>query len=133
MNHRTTLLAAGLIGATGVALGAFGAHALHAGLVERGMTVPWETAARYQLLHAAALLGLAAWQRQATGAALRRAGWAATCWCAGTLLFCGSIYGLAAGGPRWLGPVTPFGGAALIAGWICLMGAAMAAPLKADS
>lgn len=69
MNHRTTLLAAGLLGATGVAAGAFGAHALRDFLLERGMTSAWETAARYQLVHAIALLAVAAWTRSAPGAA----------------------------------------------------------------
>jgi uncharacterized membrane protein YgdD (TMEM256/DUF423 family) len=126
MNHRTTLFAAGLLGATGVACGAFGAHALRDWLAERGMTVAWETAARYQLLHAVALFGAAIWSRQAQGAVQRRVGWAAACWCLGIVLFCGSLYGLAAGGPRWLGPVTPLGGLALLAGWLCLCAAAWA-------
>ena len=126
MNHRSTLLPAGLFGATGVAFGAFGAHALREWLLERGTTVAWETAARYQLLHAVALAGAAAWLRQATGASHRRVGWAALCWVIGIVLFCGSLYGLAAGGPRWLGPVTPFGGLALLAGWLSLSAAAFA-------
>jgi len=126
MNPRTTLLAAAIFGVTGVALGAFGAHALKETLLERGMTVPWETAARYQLVHSAALLALAAWQRTARGAALRRAGWAAASWAVGLVLFSGSLYALALGGPRWLGPVTPLGGISLLSGWICLMFAAWA-------
>jgi len=36
------------------------------------------------------------------------------------LLFCGSLYALALGAPRWIGAVTPVGGLALIAGWACL-------------
>jgi uncharacterized membrane protein YgdD (TMEM256/DUF423 family) len=130
MNSRSALFAAGLIGATGVALGAFGAHSLRDWLAERGMTVAWETAARYQILHAAALLGAAAWLRQPSKAARGCVGWAALCWCVGVLLFCGSLYGLAAGGPRWLGPITPFGGLALLAGWLCLC---LAAFSKDDS
>ena len=61
--QRFPLLAAGLIGLVGVALGAFGAHGLQEILAARGMTHAWESAARYQLLHAVALLGLSAWQR----------------------------------------------------------------------
>ena len=126
MNHRTTLLAAGIFGATGVAAGAFGAHALRGFLLEQGMTSAWDTAARYQLLHAVALFAAAAWMRSAPGAAQRRAGWAAASWCAGIVLFSGSLYGLAAGGPRWLGPVTPLGGVAFLAGWVCVCLAALA-------
>jgi uncharacterized membrane protein YgdD (TMEM256/DUF423 family) len=124
MNARPTLLAAGLLGVTGVALGAFGAHALKDLLLERGMTTAWETGSRYQLLHAVALLGATAWLRSAPGSAQRWLSRAATCWVAGITLFSGSLYLLAAGGPRWLGPITPLGGLALMAGWICVVVAA---------
>jgi uncharacterized membrane protein YgdD (TMEM256/DUF423 family) len=67
----------------------------------------------FHLLHAAALLGLAAWMKAGGGA-----GWACRLLLAGTILFSGSLYCLALGGPHWLGPVTPLGGACLIAGWI---------------
>ncbi len=125
MNHRTTLLSAGLLGATGVGLGAFGAHALRELLVERGMTTVWESAARYQLIHALALFITAAWLRSSKGAVQERLGWASVCWTAGTVLFSGSLYALALGGPRWMGPVTPLGGVALMAGWLCVVAAAV--------
>lgn len=113
------LLAASILGLTGVALGAFGAHALKPTLMARGMTIAWETATRYHLLHAVAVFGVAAWIRAAPiGAGARLHLWAARCWCAGIVLFSGSLYWLALGGPRWLGPVTPFGGVALMAGWL---------------
>ncbi len=126
MNPRHSILAAGLFGATGVALGAFGAHALSAFLAEHNMAPVWDTAVRYQLFQSAALLGAAAWQRSATGAAASRAGWAARCWSSGIVLFSGSLYGLAAGGPRWIGAITPIGGVALITGWVCVIAAAIA-------
>ncbi len=124
MNPRPTLLAAGLLGLTGVALGAFGAHALRDFLLERGMTSAWETASRYQLLHAVGLLGSAAWTRSASGPAPRWIARAATFWTVGILLFAGSLYALAVGGPRWIGPITPLGGLCLMAGWICVVVAA---------
>ena len=114
---RTALLAASLLGGTGVALGALGAHALKAKLLERGMTGVWETAAQYHLFHAVALLGWAAWSRQQNGTASVAPDWVTRLWVAGVVLFSGSLYWIAAGGPRWLGPVTPLGGVALIAGW----------------
>jgi uncharacterized membrane protein YgdD (TMEM256/DUF423 family) len=117
MHHRIALAWAGVLGATGVALGAFGAHALKGTLEGAGMRGTWETAVQFQLLHACALLGFAAWLR-APGPAGRCAPWAVRLWIAGTLLFCGSLYVLALGGPRGFGPVTPLGGAALIAGWV---------------
>ena len=126
MNHRSTLVAAGLLGASGVALGALGAHALEAFLAEKGTAHAWETASRYHIVHAVALLAIAVWLRHATGTAARRAGWVARCWTVGVVLFSGSLYGLALGGPRWLGPVTPLGGLALIAGWLFVVAGAVA-------
>lgn len=124
MNHRNVLLAAGILGLTGVALGAFGAHALRALLLERGTANAWETAVRYQLWHAIGLLGLAVWLRQTSPKPERLLAWAAGCWVAGVIVFSGSVYALALGGPRWLGPVTPLGGTALMAGWALLIAAA---------
>jgi uncharacterized membrane protein YgdD (TMEM256/DUF423 family) len=129
MNHRVPILAASFYGATGVAIGAFGAHALRPLLIERGMLDAWETGVHYQLFHAVALLGLAAWLRVETGVtALRRARWATACWCVGIAFFAGSLYVLALGGPRWVGPVTPLGGLALIVGWAWVAAAGSASP-----
>lgn len=122
---RFPLLAAGILGLTGVGLGAIGAHALKVTLLERGMTQAWETAARYHLFHAIALLAVAAWVR--VNPAARMAAlliWAARGWCVGVILFSGSLYGIALGGPRWLGPVTPVGGVALLLGWLAVIIAA---------
>lgn len=122
------LLAAGLLGLTGIALGAFGAHALKATLMERGMTTAWETAVKYHLLHAVALVALAAWARAAgpeTDAGARLPAWITRLWAAGVVLFSGSLYWLALGGPRWLGPVTPVGGIVLMVGWLLVVVAAL--------
>ncbi len=89
------------------------------------MMQAWETGSRYHLLHAMALLGVPAWVlgvEASNGARLMD--WAARLWCLGIVLFSGSLYWLALGGPRWLGPVTPFGGVALMAGWLLLAVAA---------
>jgi uncharacterized membrane protein YgdD (TMEM256/DUF423 family) len=118
---------AGVLGATGVAMGAFGAHALKGSLEASGTLGVWETASRYQLVHAAALLGLAGWLRSPPAPMGSLAAWTVKLWAAGTILFSGSLYALALGGPRWLGPATPLGGAALIAGWLFAAGAAFAA------
>lgn len=112
----------GAFGFTGVLLGAFGAHALKATLVARGTRDIWETAVFYQLIHAATLLGIAAWGErtapQAIPPARNRLAWTACCWSLGILLFSGSLYALALGGPpRLLGPITPLGGLAFLAGW----------------
>lgn len=106
-------------GALAVAAGAFGAHALKARLAPELLAI-FDLAARYQLVHALALLA-AAW------ACGRWPGWrargAGLAFAAGTLLFCGSLYALALSGLRGLGAITPFGGAAFIAGWALLAAA----------
>jgi uncharacterized membrane protein YgdD (TMEM256/DUF423 family) len=127
MHKRTAPAWAGILGATGVALGALGAHPLRGALDASGSRAAWETAVGFQLAHATALLGFAGWLRSSPGAEGRCAAWAVRLWIAGAVLFCGSIYVLALGGPRWLGPVTPLGGAALMAGWVFAAAAAFAA------
>ncbi len=111
VSSRGIFVAAGVAGLTGVALGAFGAHALKEVLAKAGMTEVWRTATHYHVAHAVALLALAAAPQSLPTRAVAR--W----WVAGLVLFCGSLYGLALGGPRWLGPVTPLGGVAFMVGW----------------
>lgn len=125
MNSRVTLIVAGIAGATGVALGAFGAHGLKALLIEKGTSVSWETAARYHLLHALALFGLGIFQAQLGPRAATLGRLIAWCWTGGILIFCGSLYLLAVLGLRWLGPITPIGGLAFILGWLLLIPAAL--------
>jgi uncharacterized membrane protein YgdD (TMEM256/DUF423 family) len=110
-------------GGLAVALGAFGAHALKARLTSDLLTT-FETGVRYQMYHALGLLGVAvAMTRVPAVSLLNVAGWL---FVAGTLLFSGSLYLLCFTGKRWLGAITPFGGLALIAGWVCLAVAALA-------
>jgi uncharacterized membrane protein YgdD (TMEM256/DUF423 family) len=99
-----------------VAAGAFGAHGLR-GALPTDMLEVFETAARYQMYHALALL-VVGWAagRRSSGAA-RLAGWL---FVAGTVLFSGSLYALSLSGARWLGAVTPLGGLAFLGGWLAL-------------
>jgi uncharacterized membrane protein YgdD (TMEM256/DUF423 family) len=109
---------AAIAGFTGVALGALGAHALRAQLAAGGRADVWSTASLYHLLHAVALFGLAlATERRPDGGGDRNARWIAGLWTGGIIAFSGSLYVLALGGPRWLGPVTPFGGVLFLVGW----------------
>ncbi|HEX6630111.1 MAG TPA: DUF423 domain-containing protein [Gemmatimonadaceae bacterium] len=120
-----TFLALGAISAfLAVAAGAFGAHALRARLSPADLAT-FETAARYQMYHALALLAVAwAVQQQWAGTLPRTAGWL---FVVGTVLFSGSLYTLVLTGQRWLGAVTPLGGVAFLAGWACLAATALRA------
>jgi uncharacterized membrane protein YgdD (TMEM256/DUF423 family) len=127
---RPSLFVAGILGLSGVALGAFGAHALAPALGERGMVHVWETASRYHLLHSAAVFAGAVWLHVGAAGVAGSIVWAIRCWTAGVVLFSGSLYWLALGGPKWLGPVTPLGGLALMFGWLFLV---LAAARKSES
>jgi uncharacterized membrane protein YgdD (TMEM256/DUF423 family) len=107
-------------GFVSVAAGAFGAHGLRRRLAEN-MLAHWETAARYQMYHALALLAVGA-LASTRGDAVNGAGWGFT---AGIVIFSGSLYVLALTGVTKLGMITPIGGLALLAGWLLLARAAM--------
>lgn len=109
-------------GLLGVALGAFGAHALKARLSVELLAV-WKTAVEYQMYHALALLGVGILMRQLGASAPLQ--WAGACFALGVLLFSGSLYALCLSGVRVLGAVTPFGGVLLLAGWALLLVAAL--------
>jgi uncharacterized membrane protein YgdD (TMEM256/DUF423 family) len=117
MSPNRLLCYAGLAGLLGVALGAFGAHALHNVLAERQTAALWQTAVLYHLVHAVALLGLAGWTAGTEARLPSRLNAAAACWISGMLLFSGSLYGMALGAPRAFGWITPVGGLLLLAGW----------------
>jgi uncharacterized membrane protein YgdD (TMEM256/DUF423 family) len=105
-----------LFGATAVAAGAFGAHALKARLAPDLLAV-FDTAARYQMVHALALLAAAWAVSRWPGWRARAAGW---CFVVGTLVFSGSLYALTLTGLRALGAITPVGGVLMIVGWLLL-------------
>jgi uncharacterized membrane protein YgdD (TMEM256/DUF423 family) len=114
---RTFLLIGSVYGFFGVALGAFGAHALKTRL-SPDMLAVFETGVRYQMYHAFAILIVAAAIGQLGSVRLlNMAGWSFT---VGILLFSGSLYALSLSEVRVLGAVTPFGGLLFLLGWICL-------------
>jgi uncharacterized membrane protein YgdD (TMEM256/DUF423 family) len=97
-----------------MAFGAAGAHSLRALIVPEYLPT-FETGVRYQLIHAVVLLALA------LQAERRRVGVSASLFTLGVLLFSGSLYALALGAPTRFGIVTPFGGVALLLGWLSLL------------
>lgn len=112
--ERWLWLCAGGGGFMGVALGAFGAHALRGRLAPELLLV-WEKGVHYQLMHVLALMAvLLAAPRFPAGP------WAAAgaCFVAGTVLFSGSLYALALTGLRPLGAITPLGGVLFLVGWV---------------
>ncbi len=116
-----------LSGLTGVVLGAFGAHGLKNRLSADSLHA-WETAVEYQLFHSVALLISCLLALQWGDSGLLR--WSGGAFALGMLLFSGSIYILSlTTGLRWLGPVTPVGGLALIVGWALLLTAVIKQPL----
>lgn len=109
-----------VLGALGVGMGAFGAHALRGSLSPENMEV-FQTASRYHLIHAVALVAIGLVAVKVEGPAIAVAGTAMTI---GVFVFCGALYTLAIADLRWLGAVAPIGGVALIVGWLALAWAA---------
>jgi uncharacterized membrane protein YgdD (TMEM256/DUF423 family) len=119
-----------VLGCLAVVFGAFGAHGLEsafknpATLQELGeqqidaKLANWETAARYQMYHALALLGVGILTARRCTLAVNLAGVAFTL---GVLIFSGCLYALVLTGLRWLGAIVPIGGTLLIVGWVCLL------------
>lgn len=116
MNGRFFFLAGAVSGFLGVALGAFGAHALK-GRLSADLAFVFETGVRYQTYHALALLAVA-WAASAyQNHHAQTAGWL---FIAGSVIFSGSLYLLAFTGTKSWGALTPVGGLCLLAGWIFL-------------
>lgn len=122
MMHKFFLQAGAIFGAVAVALGAFGAHALKKMVSDVAVNI-FETGVRYQFYHVFALVFVGILYRDFPGKWML---WAGNLFITGILLFSGSLYVLtyfkAAVKPNyeWVGAITPFGGLAFIAGWVCV-------------
>jgi uncharacterized membrane protein YgdD (TMEM256/DUF423 family) len=116
-----------LLGGLAVAMGSFGAHGLKETLEANGQAANWETAVRYAVFHALALLavGIVSGMPQAADARgwLGVAGWS---FLSGTAIFSGCLAVLALSGMRWLGAIVPIGGVLFLVGWACLALAGLA-------
>ena len=112
MSRRAALLVAGFTGFLGIALGAFGAHALKDLLQLHHSRSIWNTAVLYHLVHVSVLLWLIRGEVVCAAPFL--------CFTGGILLFSGSLYALALTDIHWLGAITPLGGLLLMVGWLLI-------------
>ncbi|HEY7462770.1 MAG TPA: DUF423 domain-containing protein [Gemmatimonadota bacterium] len=110
-----------LLAALAVTAGAFGAHALAARLTPEALAL-WETGVRYLMYGA---LGVICAGLGSARGPERLWTLSAACLATGSIVFSGTLGAMALGGPRWLGAVTPLGGALLIAGFVALAAAAL--------
>ena len=122
--QRVLIVLAAVFGFLGVAIGAFGSHGLAAHFAANPNLRPtFDTASQYHLTHALAILA-AAWlgtdTQKGVPTGQKWAWWAGLLFAAGIVLFAGSLYGISILQVRGLGAVAPIGGAALLAGWVCL-------------
>lgn len=121
--HRKYIAIAALLGAFGVALGAFGAHGLQKITTDEKILHGYQTGVQYQLYHVFALLAVAFLSDKISNRFLN---WAANCFVTGILLFSGSLYLITilkiqeSTALKFAGPVTPIGGVFFIAGWLFL-------------
>ena len=116
---KTAIVLAAIFGFLGVALGAFGAHALKDQFKEEKYAKNWDTAVSYQFTHTFALI--------AVGILMHLLGVSGTLTAAtilfavGIVIFSGSLYVLSLTGIKKLGAITPIGGLCMLAGWVCLL------------
>jgi hypothetical protein len=126
---KNSILLGSISAAIAIALGAFGAHGLlkhvESGLMDMKMVQSFETAARYQMYHAIALVLLGIIMKSfGEHKQLNRAKWL---FIAGTICFSGSLYLIATRNVigwvnwQWIGPVTPIGGLLFMAGWVVII------------
>ncbi|HEX4876348.1 MAG TPA: DUF423 domain-containing protein [Chitinophagaceae bacterium] len=121
--HRNYFITAAVLGALGVALGAFGAHGLQQLTTDEKILHSYQTGVQYQVYHSIALLIAAAVAEKLNEKYFK---WAALCFTVGVIFFSGSLYIITylkiqeSDAARYLGPVTPLGGLLFIAGWLLL-------------
>lgn len=121
---RTSLLSGSIFAALAVALGALGAHSLkQGGQLSDQQLIAWDTAARYQIYHALALIAVGIMAKVfGESKTLKAAMWL---FIVGILFFSGSLYLLSTApltgiGTGIIGPITPIGGLLFISAWVCV-------------
>ena len=110
-----------ILGACGVAIGAFGAHILSPIIESTGRGATWSTGMLYLWIHTLALFVVQFAYRPADDADCRHITRVSVIWIVSILLFSGSLFALALGAPTFIGAITPLGGVGFIAGWLLLL------------
>ena len=114
-NAQSLILAGAVLAFLGVALGAFGAHALKT-RIDTDLLAVYQTGVQYHLIHALGIIAIGILvQMSPLSKWLPIAGWTMV---AGVIVFSGSLYALSLTGIRVLGAITPLGGVALLAAWL---------------
>jgi len=113
---KTVLKIASISGAVAVILGAFGAHVLKTKISPEFLDA-YKTGVQYHFYHTLALLAVGLLMKTQESKSLK---WSASLFVAGISLFSGSLYLMALTGIKIFGIITPFGGVAFIAAWLCL-------------
>ena len=111
---RNVLILSAILGATGVAAGAFGSHILSDVLSPKDLST-YGTGVTYLQWHAVYLFSLAWLNLTHENRAFQ---WARRCALAGIFFFSGSLITLSLTGLSILGAVAPIGGTLLIASWL---------------
>ena len=112
------LFLASIFGFLGVAIGAFGAHAVKSRISPEMLDI-YHTGTQYQMYHSLALLAVAILLKfYPESRMLTISGWLFT---AGIVVFSGSLYALSLSGVKMLGAITPIGGLCFLGGWLFLL------------
>jgi uncharacterized membrane protein YgdD (TMEM256/DUF423 family) len=106
-----------ILGALGVILGAFGAHALKAMLLANNQLNNYETAVKYQFIHALGLIMIGILSKEFSSKTMLYSGF---CMLAGSIIFSGALYLICFTGIKMFGAIAPIGGTLMIIGWVLL-------------
>lgn len=118
MNQKLTLIVGALLGALGVGIGAFGAHALKSLLAQNGRLETFELAVRYQFYHALGILLVGLLMEKYSAPVAQ---WSSLLMLLGVILFSGSLYAYSLTNTKGFAMVTPVGGLFLLGGWLVLL------------
>ena len=110
-----------ILGALGVAIGAFGAHALAPIIESTGREATWSTGMLYLWIHTLALFVIQFAYRPADDTGCKHITQVSVIWIVSILIFSGSLFALALGAPTFIGAITPLGGVGFIVGWLLLL------------